>query len=91
MDQREVVIYTRDRCLSCWRAKRLLWHRGYAYDVVDTTYDHALRFRLARFTGRTTVPYVFVDGRPVGGFAEIKGARPPGARRGVGGAGHTGP
>jgi glutaredoxin 3 len=68
MDQREVVIYTRDRCLSCWRAKRLLWHKGYA-----------VRSRLARFTGRTTVPYVFVDGRPVGGFAEIKALHRSGA------------
>jgi hypothetical protein len=53
MDQREVVIYTRDRSLSCWRAKRLLWHKGYAYDVVD--------------------------GRPVGGFAEIKALHRSGA------------
>jgi glutaredoxin len=72
MDQREVVIYTRDRCLSCWRARRLLRHEGYAYEVVDTTRDYTLRAELARFAGRTTVPYVFVDGRPVGGFAEIK-------------------
>ena len=38
-----------------------------------------LRSRLARFTGRTTVPYVFVDGRPVGGFAEIKALHRSGA------------
>jgi glutaredoxin len=46
---------------------------------VDTTHDHTLRSRLARFTGRTTVPYVFVDGRPVGGFAEIKALHRSGA------------
>jgi glutaredoxin 3 len=72
MDQKEVVVYIRDRSLSCWRARRLLRREGYAVEVVDTTGNDDLRARLARLRGRTTVPYVFVDGRPVGGLAEIK-------------------
>jgi glutaredoxin 3 len=71
MDQKRVVIYTRNRSLSCWRARRLLRHKGYAF-VLDTTRDEELHTRPAQFTGRRTAPYIFIDDRPVGGFGDIK-------------------
>jgi glutaredoxin len=74
MDQREVVLYTRSRSLRCWRAKRLLARGGYHFEVVETTTDGLWgmpkHFRLSTY--RQTVPYLFVDHRPVGGFAEIR-------------------
>ena len=42
------------------------------HQVIDATGDSQLRPWLARFTGRETLPYVFVDRRPVGSFGEIK-------------------
>jgi glutaredoxin len=55
-----------------WRAKRLLRRKGHAFEVVDVTDDAELRTWLARATGRNTVPQIFVDGRTVGGFDDIK-------------------
>jgi glutaredoxin len=74
MDQREVVLHTRSRSLRCWRAKRLLARGGYHFEVVETTNDGFLDIlkHLRLSTYRQTVPYLFVDHRPVGGFAEIR-------------------
>ncbi len=73
MDEREVLLYTRSRSLRCWRAKRLLARRGYHFEVVETTNEGlcSLLKQLTSSDYRRTVPYLFVDHRPVGGFAEI--------------------
>jgi glutaredoxin-related protein len=44
----------------------------YRFEVLDASEDAELRSWLARFAGRETMPCVFVDHRPVGGFGEIK-------------------
>ena len=75
MDQRELVLYTRGRSLRCWRAKRLLARRGYHVQVIDTT-NGGVPGLLKQLTQSSvysqTVPYLFVDRRPVGGFGIIR-------------------
>jgi glutaredoxin 3 len=66
-----VVVYTTRSCPFCVRAKRLLDARGIAYDEVDVGQDAALRADLIRRTGRRTVPQIFIDGDPIGGFDEL--------------------
>jgi glutaredoxin len=73
--QREIVLYTANRTsLRCWRAKRLLARRGYHFEVIGTTNDalRSLLRQLTRSAHRQTVPYLFVDHRPVGGFGDIR-------------------
>ena len=73
-EQRDVVLYVTKRSLRSWRARRLLARRGYHVEVIDMT-KGTLRptlKRLARSAYRETVPYVFVDQRPVGGLDEIR-------------------
>ena len=74
MDQREVLLYTRSRSLRCWRAERFLRRRGYYFKVIDTTNDPETRAWLLGLTQRKALllPYVFVDGRPLGEFSVIK-------------------
>jgi glutaredoxin 3 len=72
MDQKEIAIYVKARCQRCWRAKRLLRRRSYAFEVIDVSGDDELRNWLVEATGSKTVPQVFVDGRLVGGFAVIR-------------------
>jgi glutaredoxin len=40
--------------------------------VIEVSDDDQLRSWLSDFTGHTTLPYVFIDHRPVGGFEEIR-------------------
>jgi glutaredoxin 3 len=67
----QVVIYTAVYCPYCWRAKSLLDKHGIAYEERDITTDFAERKRLAKETGRRTVPNVFFDGVSIGGYDEL--------------------
>jgi glutaredoxin len=71
-DQKEVLVYVSHRSWRCRGTRRLLRRRGCRFEVIDTTSDSQLRSWLAHFTGRKTLPYVFVDRRPVGGLGEIR-------------------
>ena len=58
-------------CPYCVRAKRLLAGRGIPFDEADVGSDPALRADVVHRTGRRTVPQIFIDGRPIGGFDEL--------------------
>jgi glutaredoxin 3 len=66
-----VEIYTTPSCPFCVRAKRLLQARGIVYDEVDVAGNAELRADLVQRTGRRTVPQIFIDGEPIGGFEEL--------------------
>jgi len=72
MEQKRIQLYVSHPSWRSWRTRRLLRRRGYHFEVLDATGDARLRSWLAHFTGRKTMPYIFVDHRPVGGFGEIK-------------------
>ena len=71
-EQNTGVIYTRDWCSYCQHAKRLLKRKGYAFEEINMTSNPEGRAWLARITGRDTVPQVFVEDRPIGGFHDVK-------------------
>ncbi len=61
--------------MRCWRAKGLLARKGYYVKVIHTT-NEELGEMLVPFeqglSHKKTLPYVFIDHRPVGGFSDIK-------------------
>lgn len=68
----QVEIYTTPLCPYCWRAKRLLETKGVAFDEIDLWQHPGRRDEMiARTSGRTSVPQIFIDGRPVGGCDDI--------------------
>ena len=72
MDQKRVVVYVWHASPHCWRAKRLLRRKGYAFEVVEVASENQLPVPPARATGRRAVPQIFIDGRLVGGFEVIR-------------------
>jgi glutaredoxin len=78
-NQMEVLVYVCRRSWRCWLTRRLLERQGYHFEVIDATDDPELCSWLARFTGRETMPYVFIDHRPVGSFGEIRSLETSGA------------
>lgn len=66
------VIYSKDHCSSCVRAKRLLDSTGTRYTEIDLTGDLEGLQRVARLTGRTTLPQVFIGGEHIGGFEDLQ-------------------
>jgi len=68
----KVEIYTSPFCGYCARAKALLTRKGVDYTEFDVLADSTLRVEMtARAEGRTTVPQIFIDGRPVGGCDDL--------------------
>ena len=72
--KREMVLYTRGPSLSCWRARRFLGRAGYGFEVVDVGGDPGMLAQLWEVARRKVPPspYVYVDGRPVGGMATVR-------------------
>ncbi len=67
-----VRVYSTLICAYCIRAKALLKSRGIPYEDIDVTGDHAARAWLVQATGRRTVPQIFIDDEPIGGFDELR-------------------
>lgn len=66
-----VQIYTTDYCTYCTAAKRLFERKGVAFEEIDVTLDHPKRDWLVATTGQRTVPQIFIEGKPYGGFTDV--------------------
>ncbi|MDB5412388.1 MAG: glutaredoxin 3, partial [Rubritepida sp.] len=59
-------------CPYCERAKALLTRKGVAFTETDApTNSQARKDAIARSGGRTTVPQIFIGGKPIGGSDEL--------------------
>jgi glutaredoxin 3 len=67
----EVRIYVTSWCPYCARAKQLLQSKGVSFTEIDVDGRQDLRGWLLSATGQRTVPQVFVNGQPLGGFSDI--------------------
>jgi glutaredoxin 3 len=72
MSRPRVRVYSTLICPYCIRAKVLLKSRQIAYEEVDVTGDRDARAWLVQATGRRTVPQIFIDEQPIGGFDELR-------------------
>lgn len=68
----KVTIYGTTYCGYCRRAEDLLRRKGIAFDYIDVTNDPDARVELIeRGDGRRTVPVIFIDDEPIGGYQEL--------------------
>jgi glutaredoxin 3 len=67
-----VVMYTTQYCPYCVRAKALLRHKGVPFEEIDVGADDVLREEMVAASGRRTVPQIFINDAPIGGFDELK-------------------
>jgi len=68
----KVVIYTKDYCSFCRHAESLLRSKNIDFQEIDVTDDEALQAEVRRLSGRSTVPQIFIDGKAIGGFEELR-------------------
>jgi glutaredoxin 3 len=69
-----ITVYTTDSCSFCSRVKGLLEATGVEFAEVNLTKDPQGRTELALRTGMMSFPQVLVDGRLIGGYAELLAA-----------------
>ncbi|OGQ06199.1 MAG: glutaredoxin 3 [Deltaproteobacteria bacterium RIFCSPLOWO2_01_44_7] len=66
-----VKIYTTNYCGYCKKAKALLEERGIAFEEIDVTDNDSMRDWLVKKTGFKTVPQIFIDEEPIGGYDQL--------------------
>ena len=88
-----VLLYTWPTCSFCAEAKRLLGEAGQAFEerALDPRGgDRRTLARLEKLFDQATMPYVLVDGEPLGGLPELRellgGAGEPRESSGTAGA-----
>lgn len=75
----KVEVYTTDYCPYCTKAKTLLDMKGIAYTAIDVTGDDDARIALVeKSEGRRTVPQIFIDDKPIGGFDDLNALKESG-------------
>lgn len=67
----KVVVYSTHYCPYCVRAKQLLDRKGVQYDEIFVDDDEALRAKMMQLSGRRTVPQIFINDQPIGGFDDL--------------------
>ena len=69
----KVLIYTKDNCIWCYRAKFLLDSKKISYNEIDLSDDsERLKFYEKIGDNVKTVPQVFIDDKRIGGFQDLK-------------------
>jgi glutaredoxin 3 len=71
MNSKQIKMYTKGYCSFCYAAKNLLAKRGLSYEEVPLAGDAVAEREMRELTGRSTVPQIVIDGRPIGGYQEL--------------------
>jgi glutaredoxin 3 len=67
----EVLLYSTDYCPYCARAKALLQKKKVAFTEVNVEERADLRSWLISASGQRTVPQIFINNHPIGGFSDM--------------------
>ena len=67
----QVKILTSPSCSYCHAAKSLLQQQGIAYQEADLLKDGEQAQQLLIQSGQHTVPQIFINEEPIGGFTEL--------------------
>jgi len=67
----QVTILTSPTCSYCHTAKDLLKQQGISYLEVDATSNSPEVQQLLSKSGQRTVPQIYIDKKPIGGFSEL--------------------
>ncbi|WP_271411408.1 glutaredoxin 3 [Pseudomonas sp. Q1-7] len=68
----KATLYTATGCPYCVQALALLSRRGLDITMIDVGADPEERAALVARTGRRTVPQIYVEGRHIGGFDDLR-------------------
>ena len=67
----EILIYTKQWCPYCAKAKALLRAKGLEWRELDVTFDERLQREMVERSGRRSVPEIFLGGELVGGYDDL--------------------
>ncbi|NTW71458.1 MAG: glutaredoxin [Eubacteriaceae bacterium] len=68
----EVIIYTWSYCSFCNYAKKLLSSKNISFTEINIDNDDDTFQEQALKTGHRTVPFIFIGGKFIGGYTDLK-------------------
>jgi glutaredoxin 3 len=68
----KVIIYTTNYCPYCFGAKAFLRFKNVEFEEIDVTDDRSRRAEMERMSSRRTVPQIFIDDQPIGGYEDAR-------------------
>ena len=66
-----ITVLTSPTCSYCHAAKNLLQQQGLSYKEVNLLKDGEQAQQLLIQSGQRTVPQIFINEKPIGGFTEL--------------------
>lgn len=68
-----ITIYTKQFCPYCAGAKTLLKSKGQTWEEINIEADPKVREEMIKKSGgRMTVPQIFINGKHIGGFDDLR-------------------
>ena len=67
----KVVVYTTSYCPYCHAAKELLTRKKIAFEEIRVDTDVKARALMEELSRKRTVPQIFIDDKPIGGFDDL--------------------
>ncbi len=68
---KEVIVYSKEVCPYCVKAKNLLQRKGVSYIEIKITTDEQKEEMIKKSGGRMTVPQIFIGESHVGGCDDL--------------------
>lgn len=67
----KIIIYSKEVCPYCVRAKNLLDRKGAKYQEIKIIDDSTKDEMIKKSGGRMTVPQIFINEKHIGGFDDL--------------------
>jgi len=67
----KVVMYATRFCPYCMRARRLLKNKKIEFEEISVSGDATLWEKMEQLSGRNTVPQIFINEQPIGGYDDM--------------------
>lgn len=68
---KNIEIVTKDGCSYCEAAKNLLRSHDLDYEEIHIVHQATKALELLRLSSQRTMPQLFIDGEPIGGYTEL--------------------
>jgi glutaredoxin 3 len=67
----KVILYTKEPCPYCRLAKELLSAKQVPFDEIRVDLDADQLEKMVRLSNRRTVPQIFINDQPIGGYDDL--------------------
>lgn len=67
----KIVVYSKENCPYCVWAKQFLDTKHLSYEEIRIDLNPEERIKMEQLSGRRTVPQIFINDKPIGGYDDL--------------------